>query len=535
MLNALIKYNAQEYSVKLDLTSITFEAFIKTVKHTINYQEEEKKTIKILLLSASNRQFEVLDKNNFNQVINDRYEGNLVIFSVHQFDVVSESEQEKKDAIDFPDFDCDDSHNEQKEDKEETGNDLMDSGADINKNNNEKNLDDPLEGPKNDLENKNISNEDVGTEEKLIKEKDEDNQIKLDVKQDEKKENTEEKPHINSSENSEKLEINHQEKIALFQSAINVPSKQDIFKVTDKKEINEQEKENSEIPLSHPESFSVLSSENLSSIEKDEQIRNISYFCEFSNETCNICQCTLQGSKFVCCICDSCVICDICEVSHPHPTFKFKSHFLSTLKDTYYFIQKKQNIKETKKKFFDNILTASIELTIECQNDNTFAMRPKQTLKIPFTISNLSNKDISSKDFTIICKNFKHIKLYLVEETFTVKAKNMHTIFIICESRSLLCKEFPIVEIYSSTIKLKDCKNRTAVLDVEVNEDAEEEMLNKTFHGYEKIKTIRKKYKEMILYVMNEQISTKGPLEIYSILKDCQWNLDFAIDKLTAE
>ena len=32
-------------------------------------------------------------------------------------------------------------------------------------------------------------------------------------------------------------------------------------------------------------------------------------------------------------------MCDLCEAEHPHPTVKYKIHFLSNLKDTYVFIQ----------------------------------------------------------------------------------------------------------------------------------------------------------------------------------------------------
>ena len=38
--------------------------------------------------------------------------------------------------------------------------------------------------------------------------------------------------------------------------------------------------------------------------------------------------------------------------------------------------------------------------------------------------------------------------------------------------------------------------------------------------------------KEMILNVMNDQLSSKAPLEIYDILKNAGWNLENAIDKL---
>ena len=81
-------------------------------------------------------------------------------------------------------------------------------------------------------------------------------------------------------------------------------------------------------------------------------------------------------------------------------------------------------------------------------------------------------------------------------------------------------------------IKIKKSKKKTCKLTVEVNEDMEEEKLNKIFFGYEKIMILSKKHKEMILNVMNDQLSSKAPLEIYDILKNAGWNLENAIDKL---
>ena len=60
----------------------------------------------------------------------------------------------------------------------------------------------------------------------------------------------------------------------------------------------------------------------------------------------------------------------------------------------------------------------------------------------------------------------------------------------------------------------------------------EEEKLNKIFFGYEKITILSKKHTEMVLNVMNDQLSSKAPLEIYDILKNSGWNLEKAIDKL---
>ena len=37
----------------------------------------------------------------------------------------------------------------------------------------------------------------------------------------------------------------------------------------------------------------------------------------------------------------------------------------------------------------------------------------------------------------------------------------------------------------------------------------------------------------MILTIMNEQLSSKAPLEIYDILKNNNWDIDKSIEKLT--
>ena len=103
---------------------------------------------------------------------------------------------------------------------------------------------------------------------------------------------------------------------------------------------------------------------------------------------------------------------------------------------------------------------------------------------------------------------------------------------MVCSNIYALCKEEIEVELYINVIKINELKKKTCKFTVEENEDMEEEKLNKIFFGYEKITILSKKHTEMVWNVMNDQLSSKAPLEIYAILKNSGWNLEKAIDKL---
>ena len=101
-------------------------------------------------------------------------------------------------------------------------------------------------------------------------------------------------------------------------------------------------------------------------------------------------------------------MCDLCEAEHPHPTVKYKTHFLSNLKETYVFIQTKQDIP--KNTFINNIMSKDIELTLEPVIDTEITMGLNQAVKIPILIQKNSKVDIQSDDFCLFVRNFKKVK-----------------------------------------------------------------------------------------------------------------------------
>ena len=492
MLDVDILYNANEYRIQIDKANKDgFQKMITDTKEALKIQEENK-NLKIMTINSKNK-FSFVTEENFFDLINEKFEGNVlkVCASLIQEEQSYGNDDNGKLVIQ-DEFDSDDEFEIKKPEKKK---------------------DDSFDSDKNKEEEK---------KEEPKKEEEPSNIIKEEIK---------EEPKNN-------LIMNHEEeKKEIFKSsAIVLPGAETPHPFAGLTEVNEIPIENSSsmnfaIPAEVPKiDNNNVQNLNIAQVEKESK-RIITFASEFSSEKCDICGSALSNVKYICCICNSCTMCDLCEAEHPHPTVKYKTHFLSNLKETYVFIQTKQDIP--KNTFINNIMSKDIELTLEPVIDTEITMRPNQTIKIPILIQNNSKVDIKSEDFCLFVRNFKKVKIFFDEAfKFTVKSKSSISINLMCTSKYALCREEIEVELYSNVIKIKDSKKKTCKLTVEVNEDMEEEKLNKIFFGYEKIMILSKKHKEMILNVMNDQLSSKAPLEIYDILKNAGWNLENAIDKL---
>lgn len=506
MLDVDILYNANEYRIQVDKANKDgFQKMITDTKEALKIQEDNR-SLKIMTINSKNK-FAFVTEDNFFDLINEKFEGNVlkVCASLIQEEQSYGNDDNGKLVVQ-DDFDSDNDEFEIKKPEKK-----KDDSFDNDKKEEEKEEEKQLEEP-----NK-IEEEETNVIKEEVKEEPVNNLIM----------NHEEEKHIEQEE--EKKEI-------FKSSAIILPGAETPHPFAGLTEVKE-------IPIENSSSMNfAIPSEivkknnnkaqnlNIAQIENESK-RIITFASEFSSEKCDVCGGALNNVKFICCICNSCIMCDLCEAEHPHPTVKYKTHFLSNLKETFLFIQTKQDVP--KNKFINNIMSKEIELTLEPVIDTEITMRPNQTVKIPILIQNNSKVDIKSDDFCLFVRNFKKVKIFFDEAfKFTVKARSSISINLVCTSKYALCKEEIEVELYSNIIKIKDSKKKTCKLTVEVNEDMEEEKLNKIFFGYEKITILSKKHKEMILNVMNDQLSSKAPLEIYDILKNSGWNLENAIDKL---
>ena len=547
MLSVDILYNANEYLIEVNKTDEHgYEKFLQDIKDTLKF-EEDTKNLKVMTINSKNK-FSFVTQDNFFDIINEKFEGNTLkvcasliqedqghevggkIVMKHDDDFDSDNDDKEKEHYQDGAMDKNGINQQEQDDEDE-----FDFDSKKKENNTEGKI-------KEDIIDTNIKNEIL--KEPEIKEnqifqsrEEEQNSIKASVQNNNILLN---EKNINNNENT-----NDKEKKDIFKtSAIIVPeiTPHPFSGLTEVKELPVLSS-NVDFPFSQTSNNKGKSNLRISpeinfSDENPNNIvppsRNISFFCEFSDESCDICGGKLQGVKYVCCICNSCTICDLCEADHPHPTIKYKTHFLSTLEETFLFIQKKQDVAKSSGKFIDNLMNKEVELSLELVVDQEITMRPNQTCKIPILIQNSSKVDISSNDFSLLVRNFKKIKISYDENfKFTVKARSSISINLIVTSKYALCKEEIDIEIYSNKLKIKKTPKRICKIVVEVNEDMDEDKLNKIFFGYDKITMLSKKKKEMILTIMNEQLSSKAPLEIYDILKNNNWDIDKSIEKLT--
>lgn len=540
MLSVDILYNANEYLIEVNKSDEKgYEKFLQDIKDTLKF-EEDIKNLKVMTINSKNK-FSFVTQENFFEIINEKFEGNTLkvcasLIQEEQSHEVGGKIVMNKDE----DFDSDD--NDQSGATEKNGTNHQDQDDDEFDFEPKKNDNTIKMEPKSDIiSDTNVNNEiQKGTEVKenqiFMSREEEQNTIKANTQNN----NNE----LLNKKNNNKNENDNEKKDIFKTSAIIVPeiTPHPFSGLTEVKELpvlsnnmdfsfpqTSNNKKKSNLRVSPEINFSDENPNNVVAPS-----RNISFYCEFSDESCDICGGKLQGVKYVCCICNSCTICDLCEADHPHPTIKYKTHFLSTLEETFVFIQKKQDVAKNSGTFIDNLMNKEVELSLELVVDPEITMRPNQTRKVPVLIKNPSKVDISSNDFSLLVRNFKKIKITYDENfKFTVKARSSISINLIVTSRYALCKEEIEIEIYSNKLKIKKTPKRICTIIVEVNEDMDEDKLNKIFFGYDKITMLSKKKKELILRIMNDQLSSKAPLEIYDILKEKNWDIDKAIEKLT--
>ena len=254
-------------------------------------------------------------------------------------------------------------------------------------------------------------------------------------------------------------------------------------------------------------------------------------------ELCNICKNIIKGNiKYECCICDHNILCEKCEETHEHPCIKFKKNksFLHTLKDCHSFISQKQTFDSLISiKNIKNIFNNTYDLTIQLEIDDHIEFGINQTIEIPFKIRNLSEYTVSSEDFLIILKNYSIVNiLYDTKEKFEIKPKYFIQKILKCTSKDIIGKETINMEIYSTTIKIRQNAFIKEDMEIVVSDDEENKELNKKFMFYPHIQLLNKLRKKMLLYVIENHFVDKSITQIYESLKNNKWDLDGTLNQL---
>jgi len=257
-------------------------------------------------------------------------------------------------------------------------------------------------------------------------------------------------------------------------------------------------------------------------------------------EICTICNKLIKDKiKYECSICDNCVLCQKCEEQHNHPCIKFKigKSILSSLKECHSFMSQKHKFTSILPiKYIKNIFNYTYDLILQLEIDNHIEIRPNKTIEIPILIKNYSEQSVSSKDFVILIKNYSIVNIaYDMNNNFTIEPKNYFKINLNCVSGDKTGRDLLKIEIYSTTIKIRDSIFSKANIELLVSKDEEDEELNKKFIFYPKIQLLNKLRKKMLLYIVEKHFCEKSITQIYDSLRENNWNLDTTINKLNNE
>jgi hypothetical protein len=255
----------------------------------------------------------------------------------------------------------------------------------------------------------------------------------------------------------------------------------------------------------------------------------------FKNEKCSICNSTLQGVKYVCCLCDNHIICEDCELYHNHPCFKYKINFVSNIFDTSNFIEKAYGFKlPVESTGYTKLFRKEYDLKIAPMTDLSFSLRPNKRINIPIKILNYSKETINSSQFVIICKNQKNIFFSTNEnEKFVIEGGGEYVLNITCITPEKTCKKENIfIEIYSHELNIKMSRRLIYEYFIEVNFDSDDDKLNIDLKNDDYIFCFNKEHKRLALNLMKSTNSEYPIKNVFRCLYDNNWDQKKAIKDL---
>ena len=154
-------------------------------------------------------------------------------------------------------------------------------------------------------------------------------------------------------------------------------------------------------------------------------------------------------------------------------------------------------------------------------------MRPNQKIKVPIKIKNLSNSIINSDNFIILVRNFFYMNIkYNDNKNFIINPKSTYQLIFDFESFNQIKSENIEFLLYSNDINIKQNEKNKFNIKVDINNDPEEEALNKFFSHYENILLLNKIHKKKILDSVHKCNKNITPIDIYLLLKKNNWNVE---------
>ena len=258
----------------------------------------------------------------------------------------------------------------------------------------------------------------------------------------------------------------------------------------------------------------------------------------FNKEICTLCKNSMSTFKYICSICENCNLCEKCEDIHIHPCFKYKTNFLSNLTDTYKYIDKNYNYKipiDSKK--MTKLIRKEYNLKIVPMTDLKFSVRPKKVIDIPVKVLNLSDHEVNSSQFIVLIKNNKLINIsYEVDRIFLIKPHEEYELKLLCRTSTCYSKEKINIEIYSAELQIRMSSRLSFDLEIEVNEDKEDEKLNKELNNDNYAIFHTKQHKQIILSMIYYKEDWKYDLKkVCQILRDNKWDTNKSMEALSKQ
>ena len=260
------------------------------------------------------------------------------------------------------------------------------------------------------------------------------------------------------------------------------------------------------------------------------------------NEECSVCKSKLTNKKYICIICPNCILCPKCEQIHIHPVLKCKSSQLSTLKDVYIYLNKRNMVIQSFLKnekdssvfgLFQDIFSGKYEIKLSTNFDK-ITMRPNKSIYIPITLQNLSGNKVECRllQLYLIGKNTKDLKVYNKELDMVIDKREQNDINILVESNNH-CSEYNFtIELYS--IKNIKLKSNNLDFNIIVNDDEEEEELNEFFKDYPNVNLTSKETKLGIKKIMENESIKEDPITILQFLKNNNNDIEKTIQNLSS-
>lgn len=237
-------------------------------------------------------------------------------------------------------------------------------------------------------------------------------------------------------------------------------------------------------------------------------------------DKCTLCGFKFRDRKYVCSICDNLSMCDNCESNHnkDHPTIKLKSKrsLCQSNQDIYYYhflnLKNNQMKPDTKRQ---------IQLKTDARNIVT--VRKDTFIRIPFDIiKNESDKYHDDENlFTI--KNYYPFTIIFNEESnskviFTEGKSTLRKTIILKSPKEVIKEnEKYTITFFICNNSKKHFMSNYVDISFQINDDMEEEELNKKFEYFDMIKLLPKE-KKKIIYDRLQKEDNKSPIEIYNEL-----------------